>query len=120
MSSPLINKYDATFFGSMLFQREISGCRIVTMSSTSNPSIKTTSINGYKFLNWGSHCNNYVDVSGGISAYFTVAVAIGMKKTEIDNFLTRIEKVCNKFIKYVDMKDNYKKVDDEMLVLKDA
>jgi O-phospho-L-seryl-tRNASec:L-selenocysteinyl-tRNA synthase len=84
-SLPHINK-SYTFFGSMLFQRCVSGCRVVDATAS-----KVTKVNGYEFLNWGSHCNLY-NVS-----YFTAACAMGMKEEEIELFIERLEKVVTKF-----------------------
>jgi O-phospho-L-seryl-tRNASec:L-selenocysteinyl-tRNA synthase len=78
---------NATFFGSMLFQREVSGCRVIAMEG------KEASINEYRFLNWGSHINHYP----ASRCYFTVAAAIGMKSEEIKDFLVRLDKITKKY-----------------------
>lgn len=73
-----------TFFGSMLFQRCVSGCRVVSLS------IKTTKINSYEFAGWGSHISRYP------CSYFTAACAIGLSESEIDVFMERLRKVYQK------------------------
>lgn len=78
-----------TFLGSMLFQRSISGCRVV--NALSGNISKTSS---FEFRNWGSHHNQYG------STYFTAACAIGMKAEEVDLFIERLEKAIKKFQKY--------------------
>ena len=75
---------DATFVGSMLFRRNVSGCRVVARTT------KITNISGYAFQNWGSHINNYPH------DYFTVACAIGLREQEIVQFLERLHKVLGK------------------------
>eukprot|EP00794_Sanderia_malayensis_P005585 gene5585-6274_t len=74
----------ATELGSMLFKRSVSGTRVVAPGC-----IKV--IDGYKFINWGSHSNNYPHV------YMTVAAAIGITKEEIVVFLKRLDKTLSKF-----------------------
>lgn len=76
---------DLPFFGSMLFQRNISGCRVI------NNVNKTTAINGYNFVNWGSHYPAYP------SSYFTVAVTIGMTQDDIATFVTMLNKTYQKY-----------------------
>lgn len=75
-----------TFFGSMLFQRNISGCRVVSKST------KVTTINNCTFIGWGSHSNVYP------TSYFTAACSIGLTAGEIDTFLSRLEKSFAKVI----------------------
>eukprot|EP01031_Cornospumella_fuschlensis_P022274 gene22274-27237_t len=76
-----------TFLGSMLFQRNVSGCRVVTNAS------KVTKIAGYDFKTWGAHMNDYPH------SYFTVACAIGMQMSEVDVFASRLDKAIGKFVK---------------------
>lgn len=78
---------DLTFFGSMLFSRSVSGCRVVVRSD------KSTSISGSSFVNWGAHANNYPH------SYFTVACAVGTTRRDIEVFLERLEKTTVKFFK---------------------
>lgn len=84
-----------TFFGSMLFQRCVSGCRVVNTSKST-----VSKINGIEFTNWGSHHNSYP------FSYFTAACAIGMKYDEIDLFIERLEKVIVKFKKLNQLETN--------------
>lgn len=76
-----------SFLGSMLFQRNVSGCRVVALTG------KTSNIAGTAFHNWGSHIQQYPD------NYFTAACAIGMSSADIDLFISRLEKVLSKFIR---------------------
>lgn len=76
-----------TFLGSMLFQRNVSGCRVVTSTC------KVTKIAGYEFRTWGAHMNDYPH------SYFTVACAIGMQTSEVDVFIRRLDKTIGKFVK---------------------
>jgi len=85
-----IDEQQLTFFGSMLFQRNISGCRVVVSNDTM--STKTTVIGGIPFVSWGAHKSNYPH------SYFTVACAIGMQAQEIDLFSQRFVKTLKKFI----------------------
>ncbi len=76
-----------SFLGSMLFQRNVSGCRVVAVTG------KSSTISGSLFQNWGSHINNYP------YNYFTAACAIGMKQSDVELFISRLEKVLIKFIR---------------------
>lgn len=76
---------DLPFFGSMLFQRNISGCRVI------NNVNKTTVINGYSFINWGSHHSAYP------ASYFTVAVTIGMTRDDVATFVASLNKTYQKY-----------------------
>jgi hypothetical protein len=71
----------------MLFQRNISGCRVIVKSS------KITKINGYEFIGWGSHINNYPHT------YFTAACSIGLTELEAIEFINRLNKTYAKFLK---------------------
>jgi O-phospho-L-seryl-tRNASec:L-selenocysteinyl-tRNA synthase len=71
-----------TFLGSMLFLRNVSGCRVVSVRDS-----QVTSISGFKFVNWGSHSSCFAN------SYFTAACAIGIKENEILEFLERLTKV---------------------------
>ena len=75
-----------TFFGSMLFQRGVSGTRIVNQNDCK-------SINGYEFTGWGASTSNFT------SAYFTAACSIGLEENEIDVFLKRLKKAFVEFKK---------------------
>ncbi|ESO96581.1 hypothetical protein LOTGIDRAFT_143936 [Lottia gigantea] len=73
----------ATEIGSMLFTRFVSGTRVIAPG-------KENTIGGHCFKNFGSHSNNYP------SSYLTAAAAIGMKKCDVDLFITRLDKVLMK------------------------
>jgi len=74
-----------TFFGAMLFQRCISGCRVVSKSSKA-----ITTINGYNFASWGAHS------SAQSSSYFTAACAIGLLEEDVQVFLDKLTKTFRK------------------------
>ncbi len=74
----------ATYLGSMLFQRSVSGCRVVARSS------KVTKIETSEFSGWGSH------VTGYPFSYFTAACAIGQTEEDVKLFLERLDKVMGK------------------------
>jgi O-phospho-L-seryl-tRNASec:L-selenocysteinyl-tRNA synthase len=78
----LKNFKNPTMIGSMLFTRSISGVRVVTTN-------EEKSIDGYKFIGWGSHINPDSDSV----PYLTAAASIGITKSEIDNFIEKLEKV---------------------------
>jgi hypothetical protein len=71
----------------MLFQRNVSGCRVVPISD------KITKIEEYEFLNWGSHSSCYPH------SYFTVACAIGITNSEILEFSSRLDAIYQKYLK---------------------
>jgi O-phospho-L-seryl-tRNASec:L-selenocysteinyl-tRNA synthase len=73
-----------SYLGSMLFKRAVSGCRVIAASSSSTP---TTTIGGYPFVGWGAHCDSYP------TSYLTAACAVGIRETEIYQFLHKLEKV---------------------------
>lgn len=58
--------------------------RVVESSGTE------TSVSGYKFQNFGAHHNDYP------CTYLTAAAAIGMTESEVDTFITRLDKVLTK------------------------
>ena len=69
-----------TQLGSMLFRRNVSGCRVFC------PSGKVSEVDGHKFVNFGSHTDAYPH------AYLNVAAAVGMQKEEVNLFIDRLEK----------------------------
>ena len=73
-----------TFLGAMLFQRGVSGCRVVAKSAAVN------TIEGHGFTCWGSHTNR------SPCSYFTAACAVGTTLQDVDSFLVRLEKVLQK------------------------
>ena len=81
---------DAKEIGSMCFNRQISGVRIITSSKK-----KKKNIAGYDFLNYGSSCDDYKYLP-----YMTFSCAIGIKDEEIDGFVNKIDKIFENFIKH--------------------
>jgi O-phospho-L-seryl-tRNASec:L-selenocysteinyl-tRNA synthase len=73
-----------TFLGSMLFQRGISGCRVVPKLG------EIKRVEGYEFVDWGSHYNNTP------YSYFTAACAVGTTIDDVNIFLQRLGKVVLK------------------------
>jgi O-phospho-L-seryl-tRNASec:L-selenocysteinyl-tRNA synthase len=73
-----------TFLGSMLFQRGVSGCRVIAKEG------KVSKVEGHSFTDWGSNCD---DVP---CSYFTAACAVGATLDEIDTFILRLSKVLSK------------------------
>ncbi|XP_035779761.1 O-phosphoseryl-tRNA(Sec) selenium transferase-like [Anopheles albimanus] len=70
--------------GSMLQKRGVSGCRVVTAG-------QSKSIEGYLFEEWGAHSSlNNVP-------YLTASAALGVQRSEIDTFLTKLPEVLHKF-----------------------
>ena len=83
-SSP-VTAESVSFLGSMLFQRNVSGCRVVEQSDT------VTEINGVEFISWGSHVANYP------VSYFTAACSVGLTEGEILLFIDRLQKTWKKY-----------------------
>lgn len=83
-----------TEIGSMLFTRFVSGTRVVSNSATES------TISGLKLTNFGAHCDSYN------TPYLTAAASIGMTKTDVDIFVTRLDKVLNKFKSSVESGNN--------------
>ena len=81
---------DAKEIGSMCFNRQISGVRIITSSNG-----EKKNIGGYDFLNYGSSCDNYKYLP-----YMTFSCAIGIKNEEIEGFVNKIDKIIENFIKH--------------------
>ena len=81
---------DAKEIGSMCFNRQISGVRIITSSKG-----EKKNIGGYDFLNYGSSCDDYKYLP-----YMTFSCAIGIKDEEIDGFVNKIDKIFEIFIKH--------------------
>ena len=79
---------DAKEIGSMCFNRQISGVRIITSSKG-----EKKNIGGYDFLNYGSSCDDYKYLP-----YMTFSCAIGIKDEEIDGFVNKIDKIFEIFI----------------------
>ncbi|PNF28476.1 O-phosphoseryl-tRNA(Sec) selenium transferase [Cryptotermes secundus] len=72
-----------TMLGSMLFLRCVSGTRVVTGADLKE-------VAGYKFEGWGAHNSNYP------VPYLTAAAALGMRKSDVDLFSHRLDKVLSK------------------------
>ena len=81
---------DAKEIGSMCFNRQISGVRIITSSKGEKKNIA-----GYDFVNYGSSCDNYKYLP-----YLTFSCAIGITDEEIEGFSTKIDKIFEAFIKH--------------------
>ena len=82
------NKKDITEIGSLFYNRQISGVRIITKSE------KETEICGYKFKNYGCSTDDYKYLP-----YMTFACAIGITEQEVDEFCIKFEKIINEYIK---------------------
>ena len=83
-NSPSRVQKGPSYLGSMLFQRAVSGCRVVSKSS------KVTKIEDTEFSGWGSHATAYP------FSYFTAACAIGQTEEDVKLFLERLDKVMKK------------------------
>lgn len=86
LPSPHSVAHDPHMFGSMLFKRAVSGCRVIGYSN------EMKRVAGVDFIGWGSHVNCYH------SLYLTAACAIGSKEKDITLFLNRLDSVfrtCN-------------------------
>uniref|UniRef100_A0A158P6F1 O-phosphoseryl-tRNA(Sec) selenium transferase n=1 Tax=Angiostrongylus cantonensis TaxID=6313 RepID=A0A158P6F1_ANGCA len=85
-----------SLFGSILFNRGISGARLlvsfllflVVVSTT-----KTTTIDGYHFVNFGSH------TSEQHAGYLNIACGVGMHEAEVDEVFSRLRTVYAKFFR---------------------
>jgi O-phospho-L-seryl-tRNASec:L-selenocysteinyl-tRNA synthase len=77
---------DISKFGGMLFSRCVSGTRVVPRGS------KKT-IGGQDFAGFGS------SVEGYPHAYMTAACAIGVSRSEVDEFFVRLDKTFKEFKK---------------------
>lgn len=84
-----IGARNLSFLGSMLFQRNVSGCRVVIGGSAAVQS----NIAGFDFHAWGAHMAHYPH------SYFTIACAIGLEEKEIETFFSRLDRVLAKFVK---------------------
>mmetsp|Transcript_7804 Transcript_7804/g.11084 ORF Transcript_7804/g.11084 Transcript_7804/m.11084 type:complete len:136 (+) Transcript_7804:562-969(+) len=73
-------KRGPTYVGSMLFHRCVSGPRVVAKG------VKKA-VCGTEFSGYGSHIEAYPH------SYLVMACAIGMTKTDIEEFVRRLEKV---------------------------
>ena len=84
-----------TSLGAMLFTRFVSGTRVIPADGNSK------TIGNYSFNNFGAHCND------NPRGYLTCAAGLGIKKVEIDTFMTRLETILAKFTRtHSDMLEN--------------
>ncbi|VDO08299.1 unnamed protein product [Haemonchus placei] len=74
-----------SLFGSVLFNRGITGARAVVSTN------EVTIIEGCEFLNFGSHSN---EQHGG---YLNVACGVGMTEGEMEELFNRIASAYSKF-----------------------
>ena len=81
---------DAKEIGSMCYNRQISGVRVITSSKGQSKNIA-----GYDFVNYGSSCDNYKYLP-----YLTFSCAIGITDEEINGFVNKIDKIFESFIKH--------------------
>ena len=81
---------DVKEIGSMCFNRQISGVRIITSSNGEKKNVA-----GYEFLNYGTSCDDYKYLP-----YMTFSCAIGIKDEEIVGFVNKIDKIIENFIKH--------------------
>jgi len=72
-----------TELGSMLFTRRISGARVIKLGT------KQT-IDTYEFMNYGAHSSNIQ------YSYLTVAAAIGIEESDIENFMKKFDSIYQK------------------------
>ncbi|XP_067635613.1 O-phosphoseryl-tRNA(Sec) selenium transferase isoform X1 [Eurosta solidaginis] len=77
---------EITKFGSMLYTRGVSGARVVAVGDDRK-------IEGYEFLNWGTHHSRTE------YAYLTIAAGLGITKVEIDNFFVKLHECWEAFLK---------------------
>jgi O-phospho-L-seryl-tRNASec:L-selenocysteinyl-tRNA synthase len=80
LNSIASSPYDATFLGSMLFQRCVSGVRVVPLGAEAT-------VSGHVFVGWGAQCRSYH------CSYMTVACALGMTADEVTAFLEKLGKI---------------------------
>ena len=81
------NNIDATYFGSYLFHRRVSGTRVCAPSSKLQKFGK-----GVEFNNYGTHCLVYPAMP-----FFTSAASIGQSKSEIDLYIVRLDEAFKHF-----------------------
>ncbi|PSC71504.1 O-phosphoseryl-tRNA selenium transferase [Micractinium conductrix] len=73
-----------TFLGSMLFQRCVSGTRVVARGARQT-------VGGLCFRGYGAHCDAYP------CDYLTVAAALGTSEADVDEFLRRLGTALGEF-----------------------
>ena len=82
------NKKSITEIGSLFYNRQISGVRVIAKSENDSE------ICGYKFKNYGCSTQDYKYLP-----YMTFACAIGITDEEVDEFCIKFEKIINEYIK---------------------
>ena len=82
-----LDEKELTFLGSMLYQRSVSGCRVVGASCA------VKKVAGMDFMSWGAHRNAYPH------SYLTAACSIGIREQDISLFLERLDKGIAKFLR---------------------
>ena len=92
----------ATFLGAMLFQRGVSGCRVVERKN------EVSEVEGVAFTDWGSHSDS------SPCSYFTAACAVGTSLADVDTFITRLQKVMGKLYPKTDVEKEESKIDNSM------
>ena len=75
---------EISYFGAMLFNRCVSGTRVI-------PRAQTKIMSGQEFIGFGSSIDHFPH------AYMTVACAIGVTKCETDEFFRRLDKAMKEF-----------------------
>ena len=89
-------KKDVKQIGSMCYNRQISGVRIITSSNG-----EKKNIGGYEFLNYGSSCDNYKYLP-----YMTFSCAIGISDEDINGFVDKLDKILESFCGAENIKKN--------------
>lgn len=85
-SAGSVPSLSVTYLGSMLFNRCVSGTRVIGKGAKQQ-------VAGIDFEGFGAHCDDYPH------AYLTVAAALGTKRSDVDGFLVRLEKAMAGFQK---------------------
>ena len=75
---------NATYLGSILFNRGVSGTRIVAKGTLKE-------ISGHQFVGYGASADLYPDT------YMTAACSIGLTRSEVDTFITRLERAIGEY-----------------------
>ena len=77
-------KLPVTFLGSMLFNRFVSGTRVVARG-------KQQAVEGVSFMGYGAHFDAYPH------DYLTIAVALGTTRKDVDEFIARFSTCIDEF-----------------------
>lgn len=81
-----MNSKEVTYLGSMFFNRQISGIKVLTKSDEKE-------LFKFKFYNYGSHSNNDKDLP-----LIVFAIAIGITEKEVEMFKIKFVKIIRDFI----------------------